>query len=253
LRRVASLVSLGPFLNTTLHCRSSVTTMSAYASSTDSELETKKRRLSPKPQRPVRSCVTNPSREPLTEDSLFKLEQAQPQYRLAQRNLDHWFFYIESTIQDTFDTYLNRRDKRFYPSTSEPESVVSLSQADFQESHHSPASSADLFGFTVRSPPPDVQVIVSSRTVPSPPAPSPQLSTPAKTERPSSSEWEGLSPLPAQSPSPTLSPTPTPVLASSLSPPPAPTSVSPRFHLSRSSSRLPKKRSYVTLSDTDDS
>ncbi|PMD14999.1 hypothetical protein NA56DRAFT_754242 [Hyaloscypha hepaticicola] len=131
----------------------------------------------------------------------------------------------------------------FYPITSEPESVISLSQADFQESHHSPASSANLFGLTVRSPPPDVQVVVPSRTVLSPPAPSPQLPIPVKIERLSSLEWEGLSPLPAQSPSPTSSPIPSPV----------PISVSPRFHLSRSSSRLPKKRLYVTLSDTDDS
>lgn len=217
--------------------------MSAYASSADGELETKEERLnsregrlSPKPQRPARSCVVNPSREPLTEESLLKLEQAQPQCRLAQRNLDHWFFYIESTVQDTFDTYMNRRDKNFYPATAESESVVSLSQADFQESHHSPASSTDLFGFTVRSPPPDIQVVIPSRPV----------SIHIKTEKSSSPEWQGLSPSPERTQSPTQSPSTTPLLT------PVPTQT-PQFRPLRSSNRLPKKRSYVALSDTENS
>ncbi len=36
-----------------------------------------------------RNCVVNPPYEPLTEDTLLKLEQSQPQYCLAQRNLAH--------------------------------------------------------------------------------------------------------------------------------------------------------------------
>jgi hypothetical protein len=33
--------------------------------------------------KPVRSCVVNPLYEPLTEDTLLKLEQSHPRYRLA--------------------------------------------------------------------------------------------------------------------------------------------------------------------------
>jgi hypothetical protein len=39
--------------------------------------------------KPVRGCVVNPLYEPLTEDTLLKLEQSHPRYRLAQRNLEH--------------------------------------------------------------------------------------------------------------------------------------------------------------------
>jgi hypothetical protein len=111
-----------------------------------------------------RQCVTHPSRPHLTEQTLLQLEQSQPNYRLAQRNLDHWFFYIQSTIQDTFDTFREIPDRDFYPSAFEEHlSVVALSQADFQESHHSLAGSSDLFGFTARSPPPEVQVVIESK------------------------------------------------------------------------------------------
>jgi hypothetical protein len=113
--------------------------------------------------RPVRSCVSNPSRPQLTEESLLQLEQLLPGYRLAHRNLLHWFFYIESTIQDSFDTYRDLPDRDFYPTCfGSPHSETPLSQADFQESHHSLASSTDLFGNTVRLAQ-EIQVVIPSR------------------------------------------------------------------------------------------
>jgi hypothetical protein len=116
----------------------------------------------PEDKRQGRSS-TIPSRPQLTEQTLLQLEQSLPNYRLAQRNLSHWLFYIESTVQDTFDTYRSLPDPDFYPSAFDgPYSSVSLSQADFQESHHSPAGSSDLFGFTVRSPR-EIQVVIPSR------------------------------------------------------------------------------------------
>jgi hypothetical protein len=187
----------------------------------------------------VRSCVANPPREPLTEDTLLKLEQSQPHYRLAQRNLDHWFFYLESTFQDVFDTHIDRTDPDFYPSCFEqPGSVVSLSQADFQETHHSLASSIDLFGLTARSPPPDVQVIISQPVSAPPP-------TPLKVKRSSSPEWEGFSSSPDNTQPADPVPEPTSPLAPHSS---STTGPSPQFRPRRSSNRLPKKRSYVVLS-----
>jgi hypothetical protein len=101
--------------------------------------------------RPVRSCVTDPSQPQLTEESLLQLEQSLPGYRLTQRNLNRWLFYIKSTIQDSFDAYRGLIDPDFYPSCFDgPYLETPLSQADFQESHHSLASSTDLFGYTVR-------------------------------------------------------------------------------------------------------
>jgi hypothetical protein len=112
--------------------------------------------------RPVRSCVLNPTQQ-LTEESLLQLEQSLPGYRLAHRNLLHWFFYIESTIQDSFDTYRDLPDRDFYPTCfGSPHSETPLSQADFQESHHSLASSVDLFGNTVRLAQ-EIQVVIPSR------------------------------------------------------------------------------------------
>jgi hypothetical protein len=114
-------------------------------------------------KREGRRSTASSSSYPLTEQTLLQLEQSLPNYRLAQRNLNQWFFYIESTVQDTFDTYRNLPDLDFYPSAFDgPYSTVSLSQADFQESHHSPAGSSDLFGFTVRSPR-EIQVVIPSR------------------------------------------------------------------------------------------
>jgi len=128
-----------------------------------------------------RSTASSSSRPQLTEQTLLQLEQSLPNYRLAQRNLNHWFFYIESTIQDTFDTYRGLPDLDFYPSAFDgPHSTVPLSQADFQESHHSPAGSSDLFGFTVRSPR-EIQVVIPSRA-PSrahSPVPPPSQASPA--------------------------------------------------------------------------
>jgi hypothetical protein len=113
--------------------------------------------------RPVRSCVTDPSQPQLTEESLLQLELSLPGYRLAHRNLHHWFFYIESTIQDSFDTYRGLTDPDFYPSCFDgPYSETPLSQADFQESHHSLAGSTDLFGYTVRLAQ-EIQVVIPSR------------------------------------------------------------------------------------------
>jgi hypothetical protein len=113
--------------------------------------------------RPVRRCVSNPSRPQLTEESLLQLEQSLPGYRLAHRNLHHWFFYIQSTILDSFDTYRDIPDPDFYPNCfNSPVSETPLSEADFQESHHSPAGSTDLFGNTVRLAQ-EIQVVIPSR------------------------------------------------------------------------------------------
>jgi hypothetical protein len=109
---------------------------------------------------PVRGCVLNPIQPQLTEESLLQLEQSLPGYRLAQRNLHHWFYYIESTFQDSFDTYRDYPDRDYYPSCfNSPVSETPLSQADFQESHHSPVGSTDLFGNTVRLAQ-DIQVVI---------------------------------------------------------------------------------------------
>ena len=72
-----------------------------------------------------RNCVVNPLYEPLTEDTLPKLEQSQPRYRTAQRNLEIGSF-IESTIQDSLDTFLDRTDRNFYPSSFEPPASTAL-------------------------------------------------------------------------------------------------------------------------------
>jgi hypothetical protein len=45
-----------------------------------------------------RSYITDPSQPQLTKESLLQLEQSLPGYRLAHRNLHHWFFYIKSII-----------------------------------------------------------------------------------------------------------------------------------------------------------
>jgi hypothetical protein len=127
--------------------------------------------------RPIRSCVSNPSRPQLTEESLLLLEQSLPGYRLAHRNLRRWFFYIESTFQDSFDTYREYPDRDFYPSCFEsPLSETPLSQADFQESHHSPAGSTDIFGHTIRLTQ-EIQVVIPSHT--SSGLPYPRLSAPS--------------------------------------------------------------------------
>ena len=143
-----------------------------------------------------RSTTSSSSRPQLTEQTLLQLEQSLPNYRLAQRNLNHWFFYIESTIQDTFDTYRGLTDLDFYPSAFDgPHSTVPLSQADFQESHHSPAGSSDLFGFTVRSPR-EIQVVIPSRTHSPSRAPLPvPLSQASPAHPPQSTVTQPRSPL----------------------------------------------------------
>jgi hypothetical protein len=108
--------------------------------------------------------VSNPSRPQLTEESLLQLEQSLPGYRLAHCNLHHWFFYIESTFQDSFDTYRDFPDRDYYPSCFDsPGSQTPLSQADFQETHHSSAGSTDLFRNTIRQPQ-EIQVVIPSHT-----------------------------------------------------------------------------------------
>lgn len=52
-----------------------------------------------------RSAVLSPSYPQLTEETLLELEQSLPNYRLAQRNLNHWLYYIKATVKDTFDTF----------------------------------------------------------------------------------------------------------------------------------------------------
>jgi len=113
--------------------------------------------------RPVRECRINPTNPPLTEESLLQLERSQPNYRLSQRNLSHWFFYIQSTVQDSFDTAAGFTDPDYY-SISDHSSILSLSQADTWETHHTFASSTDLFGLVPRSPPPQLQVVLQSHS-----------------------------------------------------------------------------------------
>lgn len=66
--------------------------------------------------RPVRNCVVNPQSTPLTEESLPHLEHSHPNYRLSQRNLNHWFFYLESTFATALDDFAGWPDQDFYPS-----------------------------------------------------------------------------------------------------------------------------------------
>jgi hypothetical protein len=145
-------------------------------------------------KRPVRSCRENPSHT-LTEESLLLLEKQQPHYRLSQRNLERWFYYLESTYQDTFDTFLGLPDDDYRPHwIKHCPSEISLSRADFVESHHSIASSTDLFGFTVRSPLPEPQVLIEVQTLPSLQPPRPQT-LPLEPQNPQ------LRPSPSFSPS----------------------------------------------------
>jgi hypothetical protein len=131
-----------------------------------------------------RSAVLSPAYPQLTEETLLKLEQSLPNYRLAQRNLNHWFYYIEATVKDTFDTFRDLPDRDFHPGAFDsPLSVLSLSQAHFQESHHSPAGSSDLFGFTVRSPC-EIQVVISSRAQSAAPSKPPSVE-PSVSKQPS--------------------------------------------------------------------
>ncbi|KAH8603185.1 hypothetical protein B0O99DRAFT_680143 [Bisporella sp. PMI_857] len=160
---------------------------SSYSLFQPESQETVETSISSEP-RHKRRCVEQSSSALLTEQTLLELEKSQPYYRLAQRNLDHWFYYIESTVKDSFDTYLDRPDREFYPSCFEEcSSEVPLSQADFQESHHSLASSTSLFGFTVRSPLPDVEVVILA---PKSQARSSSLSSLSSSSSPSSSDSE---------------------------------------------------------------
>jgi hypothetical protein len=181
--------------------------------------------------RPLRSCRVNPTfTPPLTEESLLSLEQSQTPYRLAQRNLDRWFYYLESTFQDAFDTYRGREDKDYIPHYSEwiGKSITGSSQADFEETHHSIASSVDLFGFTVRSPLPEPQVVIpiQSHTPPvyiSPYGPPPDRQTP----QPSSQQLKA-----------SVSPTLSPLLSIPSRPRPETTQIQP-FHQKGSPSSSP--------------
>ncbi len=115
-----------------------------------------------------RRCVERPKSIPLTEQSLLGLEQAQPGYRRLERLLDHWFFYLQDTTENFFSTYIGTPDCDFDPlSIEEERSVLSLSQADFQESRVSLPSSVDLFGLTTRSPPPEVHMVIQVARTPS--------------------------------------------------------------------------------------
>lgn len=58
-------------------------------------------------------------------------------------------------------TFIDSPDHDFHPPCfKERGSVLSLLEADFQESHVSPPSSVDLFRLTARPPPPEVQVVI---------------------------------------------------------------------------------------------
>jgi hypothetical protein len=90
-----------------------------------------------------RRCLERPKSVPLIEQSLLELEQSQPGYRQLGRVLDHWFFYLQDTTADFFSTFIGPPDRDFHPPCFEERGIVlSLSQADFQESHVSPPSSA---------------------------------------------------------------------------------------------------------------
>jgi hypothetical protein len=141
--------------------------------------------------RPRRHCVLQPSIVPLTEETLLQLEQSHPRYRLTQRNLNHWFYYLESTLQDTFNTFAGIPDKTYKPGSSAGNngSILSLANADFQESHVSPPSSADIFGLTVCEPLPEVEAIIpDSRTSAN------RTSSSSSSDSSSSSSWNPLPP-----------------------------------------------------------
>ncbi|KAH8591196.1 hypothetical protein B0O99DRAFT_690803 [Bisporella sp. PMI_857] len=76
--------------------------------------------------RPRRHCVLQPSIVPLTEETLLQLEQSHPRYRLTQRNLNHWFYYLESTLQDTFNTFAGIPDKTYKPGSSAATSLLQV-------------------------------------------------------------------------------------------------------------------------------
>jgi hypothetical protein len=193
--------------------------------------------------RPVRSCVTDPSQPQLTEESLLQLEQSLPGYRLAHRNLHHWFFYIESTIQDSFDTYRGLTDPDFYPSCFDgPYSEVPLSQADFQESHHSSAGSTDLFGNTVRLAQ-EIQVVIPSRA--SSGLPHPRTSASSSTE--SSFESSSSSAVDHSSQPLPVSPAPAYLQSLELQQPLDPRQSRPRSPSSSNSSYHPELRSPLPL------
>jgi hypothetical protein len=113
-------------------------------------------------------CIKRPKPIPLTEQSLLELEQSQQGYRRLERLLDHWFFYLQDTTANIFSTYIGTPDCDFHPPSNKEEgSILSLSQADFQESHVSSPSSVDLFGLTARSPSPRAQVVIQVPRAPS--------------------------------------------------------------------------------------
>jgi hypothetical protein len=141
-----------------------------------------------------RHCVLQPSIVPLTEETLLQLEQSHPRYRLAQRNLNHWFYYLESTFQDTFNTFAGIPDETYKLESSAGNngSILSLADADFQESHVSPPSSADIFGLTVCEPLPEVEVIIPDSRTSAGRTPS---SSSSSSESSSSSSWNPLPPI----------------------------------------------------------
>jgi len=153
----------------------------------------------------------NTTGEPLTEESLHQLELSHPRYWEAQRNINRWFHYIQSTIQDAFDTHAGIPDRDYIPADSlylSTLSEVPLSQADFQDSH-SPASSRDYFNWSVR-PLSQLQVVIPvSTTTPAPsaqpttPAPSARPATPAPSARPATPAPSARPATPAPSARPT--------------------------------------------------
>lgn len=118
-----------------------------------------------RPRRNVKGqCRDRPRAVPLTKESLSQLERSRPGYRRLERLLDHWFFYLQSTTENFFNTYSEFRDPLYRQLSKSPEvSCVSLSEADFQETHVSAPSSCEIYGLTVRSPPPEIQVIIPLR------------------------------------------------------------------------------------------
>lgn len=92
-------------------------------------------------------------------------------------------FYLEDTTTLPFRTYTKIRDTTYFPLAEEPNlSTLSLSQAGFSESHVTPLSSANIYGLTVRTQPPKVQVVIPASSTVTFPEITPQETSPVDAE-----------------------------------------------------------------------
>jgi hypothetical protein len=81
-----------------------------------------------------------------------------------QRNLTCWFYYLQNTFQDFFDIFAGLLDNN-YSFYSDHGNIIFLSQADIFETYYSSASSADLFGLVLCLLLPELQVIITSKSI----------------------------------------------------------------------------------------